>query len=234
MSPEILIPEVKLPSVRLPDLTCDDIFRLETKRLWLRWPRANDAAALTAISSLAQVAQMTAHIPHPYPPRAADRFILQTRAENAAGTALHLVIAQKTGARPVIGVISVSLTETDEAEIGYVVKPDVWGKGFATEAVHTVIDAAFNLTSVPRIHANCRVGNVASQRVLEKTGFSYVDSGLDLLPARGGLHRCDRFCLERADWRRYGSMASRLPPMMQQAAVAEASMVEPGVLGEFI
>lgn len=234
MSPEILIPEVKLPSLRWPDLTCDDIFRLETKRLWLRWPRATDAAALAAFASLAEVARMTADIPHPYPPREADRFILQTRAENAAGTALHLAIAQKTGARPVVGFISVALTETDEAEIGYVLKPDVWGKGLATEAVRTVIDTIFSLTAVPRVHANCRVGNAASRRVLEKTGFSYVDTGLDLLPARGGLHSCDRFCLERSDWRR-ASLAPRMPPMMHQPA-PETAMIEalPGALGEFI
>jgi RimJ/RimL family protein N-acetyltransferase len=233
MSPEILIPEVKLPNFRLPDLTCDDIFRLETKRLWLRWPRATDAAALAVFASRAEVARMTADIPHPYPPREADRFILQTRAENAAGTALHLVIAQKSGARPVIGLVSIVLTETDEAEVGYVVKPEVWGKGFATEAVSSVLDMVFNLTAIPRVHANCRVGNVASQRVLEKTGFAYVDSGLDLLPARGGLHRCDRFCLERADWRRLGGLGLRLPPMMQQNSPAEIEAM-PGALGEFI
>ncbi len=26
-----------------PDLTRDDVFRIETKRLWLRWPRIQDA-----------------------------------------------------------------------------------------------------------------------------------------------------------------------------------------------
>ena len=26
-----------------PEITRDDIFRLETERLWLRWPRAADA-----------------------------------------------------------------------------------------------------------------------------------------------------------------------------------------------
>ena len=58
-----------------PDLTRDDIFRLETERLWLRWPRASDAAAITAFASLPEVAQMTDAIPHPYPAGEADRFI---------------------------------------------------------------------------------------------------------------------------------------------------------------
>ena len=43
-----------------PDLTADDIFRIETKRLWLRWPRASDAPTITSFVSLAQVARMTA------------------------------------------------------------------------------------------------------------------------------------------------------------------------------
>ncbi|MFZ0559474.1 MAG: N-acetyltransferase, partial [Methylovirgula sp.] len=50
-----------------PDLTRDDVFRLETTRLWLRWPRASDAAAVAAFAALPQVAQMTGNIPHPYP-----------------------------------------------------------------------------------------------------------------------------------------------------------------------
>ena len=63
-----------------PDISCDDIFRLETSRLWLRWLRAGDAAAVTAFASQAEVAQMTASIPHPYPPGEAERFVLAARA----------------------------------------------------------------------------------------------------------------------------------------------------------
>jgi len=217
MLPQLTVPEGKLPGVKFPDLTCDDIFRLETKRLWLRWPRANDATAVTAFVSLPEVARMTANIPHPYPPREADRFILKSRAENAAGTAIHLALAQKTAARPVIGLISVVMTEGDEAEIGYALAPTAWGQGFATEAVRTLVDTVFNLTEVARIRANLRLGNVASRRVLEKAGFAYIDTGLDLLPARGGLHSCDRFRLERSMWRRDG----RMPPMVQQGRGAE-------------
>jgi RimJ/RimL family protein N-acetyltransferase len=212
MLPQLTVPEGRPSDVKFPDLTCDDVFRLETKRLWLRWPRANDAAALTAFVSLAEVARMTANIPHPYPPREADRFILKSRAENAAGSALHLVIAQKTATRTVIGMVSVVMGEKGEAEIGYALAPSAWGNGFATEAVRTVIDTVFNLTGVARMKANLRLGNFASRRVLEKSGFTYINTGLDLLPARGGLHSCDRFGLERSDWRHDG----RMPAMAQQ------------------
>ena len=62
-----------------PDLTRDDVFRLETRRLWLRWPRQADAQAIVRLAGEKAVAEMTARLPHPYPAEAADRFILEAR-----------------------------------------------------------------------------------------------------------------------------------------------------------
>ncbi|WP_084143759.1 GNAT family N-acetyltransferase [Methylocapsa acidiphila] len=180
-----------------PDLTSDDIFRLETKRLWLRWPRASDAEAIAEFASLAETARMTAALPHPYPPGEAERFILKARSDNANGKALVLIMVQKGGLRPAIGVASATLAENQEVELGYVVAPHARGKGYATEAVQALVEAVFSLTNAERVRANSRTINPASRRVLEKCGFAYVDTGFDLLPARGGLHPCDRFQLDR-------------------------------------
>lgn len=180
-----------------PDLTSDDVFHLETKRLWLRWPRACDAVAISGFASLADTARMTASIPHPYPPGEAERFILKSRRDNANGKALVLVIEQKSGARPTIGLVSATLSEQQDIELGYVVAPAARGKGFATEAVKALVEAVFSLTGVERIFANARTMNQGSRRVLEKCGFAYIDTGFDFLPARGGLHPCDRFQLDR-------------------------------------
>jgi RimJ/RimL family protein N-acetyltransferase len=210
-----------------PDLTRDDVFRLETKRLWLRWPRASDSAAITAFASLPEVAQMTAAIPHPYPEKEADRFIFKARAENAGGTALHLAMSKKSGPRVVFGMISAIANGEKEVEIGYALAPDMWGKGFASEALRMVIDTIFALTPALQIIANSRANNPASRRVLEKSGFAYIDSGLDLLLARGGLHPCDRFRLDRVDWRHDGK-TKRLPPMAHQRCdAANAVISEP-------
>ena len=203
-----------------PDLTADDIFRIETKRLWLRWPRASDAPAIASFVSLAQVARMTASIPHPYPPGEAERFIMKARTGNASGTALVLAITQKGGAHPTIGLLSATLAAGRDIEFGYVVAPHVWGKGFASEAVKALADAVFSLARANRILANSRANNIASRRVLEKTGFAFVDTGLDFLPARGGLHPCDRWQLDRKTWaasRRAGGESRPMPPMAQQA-----------------
>lgn len=203
-----------------PDLTCDDIFQIETKRLWLRWPRVSDVQSITSIAGLSETARMTATIPHPYPPGTAEEFVFRARSDNAAGKALVLVITLKTSARNVIGIISAVMTEIAELELGYILAPSASGKGFATEAVSAFIDTIFNLTRGRAIHANTRTINPASRRVLEKCGFTYVDSGLDLLPARGGLHPCDRFVLERKAWMVRHELAvpvhHLLPAMEQQ------------------
>jgi len=198
-----------------PDLTSDDIFRIETRRLWMRWPRAADAAAITAFASLPEAAQMTAAIPHPYPPGEAERFILRSRADNANKKALVLALTQKSGVRTMMGLISASVSEAQDIELGYVLAPAFWGKGLATEAVKAFIDIIFGVTGTARIHANSRVINPASRRALEKSGFVYVDTGLDYLAARGGLYPCDRFELDRKTWNlRRG--ARILPPMVHQ------------------
>jgi RimJ/RimL family protein N-acetyltransferase len=140
---------------------------------------------------------MTAAVPHPFPPGEAERFILKSRGDNANGKALVLVVAQKGGARPAIGLVSATMSDAKDIELGYIVAPPAQGKGFATESVTALVEAVFNLSKVERIRANSRTVNPASRRVLEKCGFVYVDSGFDFLPARGGLHPCDRFELDR-------------------------------------
>ena len=70
-----------------PDLARDDVFRLETPRLWLRWPRAADAPAFVGLAGDDEVADMTARIPHPYRPQDAPEDFVSARAGNAQGPA---------------------------------------------------------------------------------------------------------------------------------------------------
>ena len=197
-----------------PDITCDDIFRLETRRLWLRWLRAADAPALTSIASQADVANMTASIPHPYPPGEAERFILEARAETAAGRALILGVTTKSKSHTLIGVVSAQATEHFEVEIGYMIAPSAAGQGLGGEATATLVDAIFNLTETRVVIANSRTINPASRRLLEGCGFQFKGSGLHDLPARGGQHPCDFFKLERRHW--WSPRGGRLPAMSNQ------------------
>ena len=200
-----------------PDISRDDIFRLETERLWLRWLRAADASAIAAVAGLADVAHMTASIPHPYPPGEAERFILHARALTAGGDALILAATTKAKGRPVVGLVSAQVEEPAEIEFGYMIAPAYAGRGYATEMVRTAVDAVFNLTEARALVANSRTVNPASRRVLEKCGFVYTGTGLKDLPARGGKHPCDFFRRDRHDWASDHAVPRRLPGMAQQS-----------------
>ena len=82
-----------------PEITRDDIFRLETQRLWLRWPRAADAEAIARYCNDPEVALKTTTIPFPYSQSDAEHFVLRTRSENTEGSALYLALAPKRAAK---------------------------------------------------------------------------------------------------------------------------------------
>lgn len=58
------------------------------------------------------------------------------------------------------------------ATLGYWVGAPHAGKGYMTEALHAVIRFAFRHLNLHRLEAACLTDNPASQRVLEKTGFT--------------------------------------------------------------
>lgn len=183
-----------------PELTRDDVFRLETRRLWLRWPRMADAAAILRQAGEKAVAEMTASIPHPYPPEAVEPFIFAMRKGNALGDHLVLAITPRSKPNELIGMIGAHKQASGTPFIGYWLGTPHWGKGYTTEAVQGLIDTLFSLVDLPAIEADTRVINPASRRVLEKSGFRAEGSFLKSLPARGGLFPCEQFRLDRSTW----------------------------------
>ena len=63
--------------------------------------------------------------------------------------------------------------EHGRAEVGYVLNPDFWGRGIATEAVGAVIEFAFDELGANRVEAHFIEGNNASLRVMEKCGMTF-------------------------------------------------------------
>lgn len=205
-----------------PDLTRDDVFRLETRRLWLRWPRGADATQIVRLAGEKAVAEMTAHIPHPYPVAAATAFILGVRRANTAGDGLTLALTPRARPDLLIGVVGIR-GAAEGPSLGYWLGLPHWGEGLATEAARALIDAFFAYTPGVALAASARVINPASRRVIEKCGFSAVGSGLEACPARGGLLPVDRFRLDRRAWssfKAWGSTAFVPQTRHEDAALA--------------
>ena len=70
-------------------------------------------------------------------------------------------------------------TVNGEVEIGYGVVASEQGRGFATEAVKLLLKEAFSVAEIQLIGAHTDPSNRASQRVLEKNGFSKMGCKVD-------------------------------------------------------
>lgn len=182
-----------------PDLLRDDVFRLETARLWLRWPRMADAPSLVRHAGDPSVAHMTASIPYPYTEPDAARWIFSSRTGNAQGSSLVLVMARRGKPTEAIGAVGLHQTRPGVALLGYWLGASFQGKGLATEAVSAIIDLAFRVGDVRELHAQAFADNAQSRRVLAKCGFRNEGLGQIDLPARGGVFTCERFRLERGN-----------------------------------
>ncbi len=102
----------------------------------------------------------------------------------------HLIIATDGEAVGIIGLHDINHI-WGTAELGYFLSSDHHGKGYVTEAVGLLSDWAFGHLRIEKLIASVLDGNPASQRVLEKNGyteegrlteFAFVDGErLDLL-----------------------------------------------------
>lgn len=61
----------------------------------------------------------------------------------------------------------------DEVEIGWVIVPERWREGLATELARAALEVVFGPLALEEVIAYTQPDNVASRRVMEKTGFVY-------------------------------------------------------------
>ena len=191
-----------------PDYFRDDVFRIETQRLWLRWPSAADAPAIEQLAGEAEVARFTARIPHPYPAGAAQGFVFGARSANLAGEALVLAIALKQKPASLIGMIGLE-GAGDSVELGYWLGQPYWEAGIATEAVEALLDMVWLATDIERVEASVALLNPRSGHVLEKAGFVACGERLTPAPARAAPLPSQKFELVRPR-PRFGAVASGL------------------------
>ena len=62
----------------------------------------------------------------------------------------------------------------NEYEIGFHLRPQFWGKGYAVEAASAAIDYAFSVLHADALFAGHNPNNAASAKVLRKLGFRYI------------------------------------------------------------
>jgi RimJ/RimL family protein N-acetyltransferase len=116
---------------------------------------------------------------------------------NKNGEAAFLITLRD---RAVVGACGIMFHHNETPELGYWLGVPYWNQGYATEALHALIDYAFTDLAHEALQAGARVTNPASRRVLEKCGFQWTGVGLYRINAIKSSAPIDRFRLERGIW----------------------------------
>jgi RimJ/RimL family protein N-acetyltransferase len=144
---------------------------IETPRLRLRQFTLEDADALEQV--LGDPIAMEWY-PSPFSREGVEDWIRKNiERYDRDGHSLWAMVLKSTG--ETIGDCGCAIQEVDgrrEIEIGYHVRRDLWGNGYATEAAAACMQYAFDKLSAERVISMIRPGNRNSRRVAEKNGLT--------------------------------------------------------------
>ena len=142
---------------------------LKTHRLEIRELEPGDFAPVHACVSDPLVARWFPWGPNTEPETRAflERVVRADTLPDRASIVLAIVL-RGVG---LIGVCFLDRRKDREFELGYYIRRDLWGHGFATESVKAVVSFAFGELGAHRIRARVDPENPASARVLEHAAF---------------------------------------------------------------
>lgn len=109
-------------------------------------------------------------LPFPYTVENAEEFITTMLSSNSENIYAFAITVDDKAAGS-IGVFRQDNIHFRTAEIGYYVAEQYWGKGIGTSAVKQACSYIFKYTDIIRIYAEPFADNIASCRILEKSGF---------------------------------------------------------------
>ena len=142
----------------------------ETPRLLARLPVPSDAARIFAsYATKPEVSRYMLWQPH-LELSTTEAFISECIAAASAGTRLPYVLSERSEPEALIGTLEARPLGY-KVDLGYVLTPSVWGRGYMPEAISALTALALERQEVFRVQAFCDVENVPSQRALEKAGF---------------------------------------------------------------
>lgn len=160
---------------------------IETPRLTLRPVSDEDVPAVVPALGNYDVVRWLGRVPYPYRISDAEAFV----GANAAKAGRVWFVHDASG---LVGGLSI------DGELGYWMRREVWGRGYAVEAAVAAIDAHFATRDAGDLTSGHFPGNDRSRRVLEKLGFR--PSGTRIVAARALAQQVEAcaYSLSHADW----------------------------------
>lgn len=133
----------------------------------------------------------------------AEEMLAKIKAGYADGTSLQLAIERHSdGAFLGVCLLFNVVERSRRAEIGYILAPEHWSKGYMAEALPALVDHAFGTLALNRLEADVDARNTASARVLARLGFRREGLLRERWIVHGEATDSAIYGLLRKDWER--------------------------------
>lgn len=150
-------------------------FPLKTDRLFIRIPQLSDSSVLFSnYTSDPEVTKFSAWGTHASL-QETEQFIKSCLQKLETENELNFCICLLTDPTFPIGMCKIK-SSSSVASIGYVLAKKYWRQGYATEAMQSICNLLFSTSSITIIEATTDPENIASQAVLKKLGFTYIQT----------------------------------------------------------
>ena len=173
---------------------------LDTERLRLRPLAATDVPALYAVFGDAEVCRYWSRPALP-DLAAADALLGEIERGFAARTLFQWGIAERA-TDDVVGTCTLAALSAEHrrAELGYALGRRAWGRGYAAEALPTLVRFAFDALGLRRLEADVDPRNARSIRLLERLGFVREGHQRERYEMQGEIQDAVLYGLLRREW----------------------------------
>lgn len=173
---------------------------LQTQRLILRKIMPEDAADVFEYGSDPLVTRFVTWSTHQSIDDSKNfiDFILE-QYWNGYPSSWGIILKEKAKLIGTLGIVAYEPVHA-RIEIGYVINRNYWGEGMTTEAVKAFIEYCFTDLGVNRVEAKCFPENIASARVMEKSGLTYEGLLRQYALVKGVYQDLKTYAILREDW----------------------------------
>jgi len=144
--------------------------RIETERLLLRPMGTGDLDQFVALHADPEVTRFIRPLDRD---EAAERLRRDEREWSERRHGLFAVLDRESG--NFLGRCGLKFwPQFEETELGWALRRDAWGHGYATEAGRACVEWGFSQLDLPYVTAMIAAGNLRSIRVAERLGFTHL------------------------------------------------------------
>ena len=183
-----------------------DLPELHTERLLLRRLRSADVYDVNEYASREEVPKYLLWTPH-LNLRETQGYLEFMQKRYRKGThaewGIQLQSQPQSGGR-IIGTCGFSSVDipNESCELGYVLSPLYWGKGYMDEAFEAVLEAAFERLQAHRVTLRILEGNQPSERFALRHGFRLEGKSVDALYVKGAYRTVCHYAMLQEEYAR--------------------------------